>query len=371
MSADKRRKFLKNASILAGTVLSGSLVSACNQDKIKSVQIQKKSKTYNWRCVTVWPPNFPVLGTGVVDLAKELEILSEGRLKIQVYGSGELVPALESFDAVQLGGVQMAHGASYYWGGKMPSAVFFCAIPFGMTASQMNSWILYGGGWKLWKELYDKVGLIPFPCGNTGVQMGGWFNKEINSIEDYNGLKMRMPGLGGKVLAKAGGAAVTVPGGEIYTNLERGVIDATEWIGPYHDYLMGFHKIAKYYYYPGWHEPGPMLELVCNKKAYESLPKELQQMIETVSLKYNTSMRAEFDAMNNLYLNKIMEESDVQLKAFPDQVMQSLKQISEEVIGSLVENDPFSQKVFKSYAEFRKNISTWEKVSEKPMGLYM
>ncbi|MEH0156684.1 TRAP transporter substrate-binding protein [Limibacter armeniacum] len=372
MAKLERRNFIKKIATAAGSFAAGATLTSCNQNPSdKPVNIQTSTKTYKWRCVTVWPPNFPVLGTAVVDMAKELEHLSSGRLKIQVYGAGELVPALEVFDAVQLGAVQMGHSASYYWAGKMPSSVFFTSIPFGMVAEQMNAWLFYGGGWELWRELYEPLGIVPFPCGNTGVQMGGWFNKEINSIQDIQGLKMRMPGLGGKVIAKSGGSAVTVPGGEIYTNLERGVIDATEWIGPYHDYLMGFHKIAQYYYYPGWHEPGSVLELICNKKALEELPSELQEMVKTVAIKYNNLILSEFEAKNNEYLQRIFRESDVELRAFPEEVMKALKKNTEDVLQGLTTSDPFAKKVYDNFNKFKGEIKSWGNISSKAMTEYL
>ncbi|GAA4819823.1 TRAP transporter substrate-binding protein DctP [Algivirga pacifica] len=300
-------------------------------------------------------------------MAKELEKLSGGRLQIQVFGAGELVPAMEVFDAVQLGAVQMGHCAAYYWSGKMPSSVFFTSIPFGMLADQMNAWLLHGGGWDLWRELYEPLGLVPFPCGNTGVQMGGWFNKKIDTVDDLRGLKMRIPALGGKVFAKAGGAAVQLAGGEIYTSLERGVIDATEWIGPYHDYLMGFHKIAQYYYYPGWHEPGSVLELICNKKALEELPAELQEMVKSTALKYNTLIHAEFEAKNNEYLKKIKAESDAKVLPFPEEVLAHLKQYAEEELSLLVDSDPFAQKVYDNFRTFKQEINAWEEISSNVM----
>ncbi len=261
----------------------------------------------------------------------------------------------------------MAHGVAYYWAGKIPAAMFFGAVPFGFNAQQMNAWLYFGGGLQLWEKLYDRFNLLPFPCGNTGVQMGGWFNKSIERVEDFQGLKMRIPGLGGKVLAKAGGSAVTVAGGEVYTNLERGVIDAAEWIGPYHDYIMGFHKVAKYYYYPGWQEPGPTLELFVNKTAFQQLPTDLQEMIRTVAAKYNTLVLAEFEAKNNIYLQKIREESAVELRRFPTEVLQALKAYSEEVIEEIVAQDAFSKQVYANLREFKQQISTWNDTSEKAM----
>ena len=268
----ERRRFLKQGGAAAGAIASASFFTACSDtDKQAASTFGAATgmKVYNWKAVTTWPPNFPVLGEAMVNIAKELDVMSAGRLKIKVYGAGELIPAFEAFDAVSQGAVQICHGAAYYWAGKIPASSFFASVPFGLTAQQMNAWLLYGGGLKLWRELYGQYGLVPFPAGNTGVQMGGWFNKEINSIEDLQGLKIRMPGLGGKVLNKVGASVINVAGGEIYTNLDRGNIDATEWIGPYHDYQMGFHKIAKYYYYPGWHEPGTVLEMFINQEAFE------------------------------------------------------------------------------------------------------
>ena len=261
MEKNSRRDFLKKAT--TATAAAAALTT------IGAPAIVRAADKIQWKMTTTWPPHFPVLGEGADMLAKLIGDMSGGRLTVQVYGGGELVPPLQAFDAVSQGTVEMGHGAAYYWAGKMPAAQFFAAVPFGMNAQGMNAWIYTGGGQALWDELYAPFNLKPMPAGNTGVQMGGWFNREIKSIDDFKGLKMRIPGLGGKVLAKAGGTAILSPGGEIYTNLERGVIDATEWVGPYNDYKMGFYKVAKYYYYPGWHEPGTVLETFVNKKAFE------------------------------------------------------------------------------------------------------
>ncbi|QWG06626.1 TRAP transporter substrate-binding protein [Flammeovirga kamogawensis] len=367
-----RRSFIKKLSKVSTATIASGLIAACDNSTSKKKKTNNnKDQIFNWKCVTVWPPNFPILGESVNNLAKELFDLSDGRLNIKVYGGGELVPALESFDAVQLGGVQMMHGAAYYWAGKIPASVFFTATPFGMNTREQNAWLLYGGGNELWKELYNKIGLEPFPCGNTGTQMGGWFNTKINSTKDLKGIKMRIPGLGGKVFTKAGGTSVTVPGGEIYTNLERGVIDATEWIGPYHDYLMGFHKIAKYYYYPGWHEPSATLELVCNKKAYDSLPEDLQVLIKAVSLKYNGIMMSEFEKFNTEYLQKIVQEGKNEILPFPEDVMEALKGYSEDTLNELIANDPFAKKVNESFQAFKKNIKQWSIISTDAMQPYL
>jgi len=234
-----------------------------------------------------------------------------------------------------------------------------------MNAQQVNAWVLSGGGLKLWENLYADYGLIPLPGGNTGVQMGGWFNREINSIADFKGLKMRIPGLGGKVLEKAGGAPVLLAGGEIYTGLERGILDATEWIGPYHDYKMGFYQIAKYYYAPGWHEPGTITEIIFSKEKFEALPKDLQIILRTAALRLNQWMLCEFEAKNNLYLDKIIREKNVEIRLFPKEVLAQLRVFTNEIIEELVSSNKEARKIYESYNGFRKRASEWAKLTEK------
>lgn len=365
MKKISRKKFLLKSSLaLGGTSV---LLQSCTEEKEKKISAPNiiTNKKFRWRMVTTWPPNFPVLGEVCNRFAETLKVMSNGRLELKVYGGGELVPPLESFEAVISGAAEMYNAASYYWAGKAPASQFFASIPFGMNAQQMHAWILNGGGYQLWRELYGSLDLVPFVCGNTGVQMGGWFNKEINKPDDLKGLKMRMPGLGGKVLERAGGAAVLVSGGELYTSLERGVIDATEWIGPYHDYLLGLHKIAKYYYSPGWHEPGSILENVVNKKAYEKLPKDLQKMIEMASHAMGMWSFHEFEAKNNEYLQKITNESAVELRMFPKEVLDVLRVKTEEVLDEITSKDPMSAKVYKSFKSFSDKVGNWSKYSEK------
>ncbi|GAB4401268.1 MAG: TRAP transporter substrate-binding protein DctP [Microscillaceae bacterium] len=359
-----RRHFLKKGALAAAAV--GSIAAACQPvaDPQKANFAITSSKKYRWLLVTTWPPKFPVLGEGLELMAKWIETASAGRMKIKVMGAGELIPPLECFDAVSQGAAQMASGVSYYWSGKLPASQFFAAIPFGMNAQQMNAWIVNGGGLKLWEELYAPYDLLPMPGGNTGVQMGGWFRKEINTMEDLKGLKMRMPGLGGKVLAKAGGTVVLVPGNELYTNLERGVIDATEWIGPYHDYKMGFYNVAKYYYYPGWHEPGPMLEMIVNKSKFEALPLDLQEIIRTAVYRLSYWTLGEFEAKNNFYLRKMIREEGVQLRQYPPDILKKLKRYAEEVVAEVTAQDPMSKKVYDSFLAFKKDIKSWAEVTE-------
>ena len=278
-------------------------------------------QTYQWKLVTTWPKNFPGLGLAPENFAKNVERMSNGRLKIKVYGAGQMVPALEVFDAVSQGTAEIGHGAAYYWKGKIPASVFFTSVPFGLNAQEMNAWLHYGGGLELWREVYEPFNLIPFAAGNTGVQMAGWFNREIKSMEDIRGLRMRIPGLGGEVISRAGGLAVNIPGGELYTSMQTGVIDATEWVGPYNDLAFGFHQVAKYYYYPGWHEPGPTLELIINKQAYEGLPEDLQAIVEVAARAANQDMLDEYTARNNSALVELVETHGVQVKKLPDDVI--------------------------------------------------
>lgn len=348
-----------------GAIGSSALV-ACTpeQSKVNTPYINF-NKTVLWKMVTTWPPNFPVVGEGCNMFADFVEKMSGGRMKIQVYGGGELIPSLECFDAVSNGAVELGHGASYYWAGKVPAGQFFASVPFGMNAQQTMGWVITGGGDKLWEETYEPFNITPMICGSTGAQMGGWFNKEINSIEDLNGLKMRIPGLGGKVLNKAGGSAVTVAGGEIYTNLERGVIDATEWIGPYHDYLMGFYNAAKYYYYPGWHEPGTVLELLINKPKFQELPSDLQHIIKAAAHRVNTWMWMEFETQNSIYLKKLIEEEGVVPRKFPDEVLDQLKIYNKEVIEELTALGEREARIYQAYQGFRKSIDGWAGITEK------
>jgi len=321
-------------------------------------------RTYEWKMVTTWPPNFPVIGETCQLFADLCESMSGGRIKIRVFGAGELVPALECFDAVRTGAAQVASGAAYYWAGKSPAAQFFATVPFGMNAQQVNAWLLAGGGLELWQELYADFGLVPFPGGNTGVQMGGWFNREVNTLADLKGLKMRIPGLGGKVLEKAGGSPVLLAGGEIYTGLERGVIDATEWLGPFHDTLMGFHEIARYYYTPGWHEPGTVLELFLNKKAYDSLSPDLQAIVKGAALYSNQWCLAQMEARNAEAFAKLLADG-VDVRSFSQDILAQLYQYNQEAVQELADSNPFSTRVFESYSAFRQKANDYAAITEK------
>jgi len=322
-------------------------------------------KTYRWKMVTSWPANFPVFQEGAERFAREVEQMSGGRLKIHVYAARELVGPLEVFDAVSQGSVQMGHGAAYYWAGKVPAAQFFSSVPFGMTARSMASWIYHGGGLKLWRELYAPFNVVPFPLGNTGVQMGGWFNKKIASVADLKGLKMRIPGLGGKVLAAAGGNPVLMGGGDLYTALDRGTIDATEWVGPFHDLRLGLQRDAKYYYYPGWHEPGSMLELAINKTAWEGLPDDLKTTIRVAAEAETLDMYSQFETLNLQALQELKEQYGTQVLEFPPDVMAELRRLTEKTLAAEAAKDPDFKRVYDAYRAFRAKSDAWSRISDE------
>ncbi len=350
----KRRDFFKN---LGGVTFLGALPSILNAEN--------KKPEYKWKMVTTWPKNFPGLGTGANYLAETIYKLSGGRIKIKVYGAGELVPAFEIFDAVSSGAAELGHGSAYYWKGKNDTFQFFSTVPFGMTANEMNSWLYKGGGMEYWEQAYSKYNLIPMAAGNTGVQMGGWFNKQINKISDLKGLKMRIPGLGGEVLKRAGGTPVNLPGGELFMALKTGTIDAAEWVSPDNDLAIGFHKAAKYYYYPGWHEPGTTLECFINKKIFFKLPEDLRQIVLGAAKIANIDMLCEFTLRNNLALSLLKNKHKVDIRPYPKEVMQELFEISKKVVKELSLKDAFAREVYSSYTDFQKKVKYWSDISIK------
>jgi TRAP-type mannitol/chloroaromatic compound transport system substrate-binding protein len=321
--------------------------------------------TYHWKIVTTWPKNLPGLGAGPENFARLIDEMSGGRLTARVYGAGEMVPAFEVFDAVSQGVADAGHGAAYYWKGKIPASVFFTAVPFGMTAQEMNGWMHYGGGLEVWREAYAPSNVIPLAGGSTGVQMAGWFNREINSVEDIKGLKMRIPGMAGEVFAAAGGTAVRIPGGEIYTSLQTGVIDAVEWVGPYNDRALGLHEVAKYYYYPGWHEPGPLLEFIVNKQSMESLPADLQAIVTAAARTVNQDMLDEFTSRNNQALQQLINEHGVQLRRLPDDVLREFWRATEEVMQKLIAEDAMAAKVYASFKTYYDGVREYHHISEQ------
>lgn len=353
-------------SIIAALLVCLTLVG-CARQSDSGVVVATEPPTqqaFDWKLITTWPKNLPAIGTAPERLAVLVDEMSNGRLKIKVYGAGELAGATEVFDAVSLGTAEMGHGAAYYWEGKVPAAVAFTTLPFGMTAQEMNAWLHFGGGLELWRELYEPFNLIPMAAGNSGVQMAGWFNKEINSLDDLKGLKMRIPGIGAEVMRRAGAAAVYLPGGEIFTSLQTGVIDATEWVGPLNDRTLGLHEVAKYYYYPGWHEPSATIELIVNKEAYDSLPLDLQRIVEVAARAINQDMLDEFMAQNFIALKALLESNDVELRRLPDDVIDKLRELTEEVLAEVAAESPEAQRVFESYKSFQEEVQAWSEISE-------
>ena len=354
----KRRHFI-------GALGGAATATACSPAGDSGIATSTSSERFDWKLVTTWPPNFPGLGTGVNTLARYIEQMSAGRIQIQIYAANELIPALEVFDAVSRGTAEIGHGAAYYWRGQSEAAQFFCSIPFGMNAHEMNGWLYYGGGLELWRETYEDFNLVPFPAGNTGVQMGGWFNKRIDSMEDLRGLKMRIPGVGGEALRLVGGTPVTLAGSEIFTALQTGSIDATEWVGPYNDVAMGLHQAASYYYYPGWQEPGPTLECIINKAAWESLPEDLQAIVEVACQAMNMDMTSEYMARNAAALRQLEADPNVEVLGFPPNVLEGLKTATNQVIERLAAADPTVERVWASYRTFLEESGTWQRISEQ------
>jgi TRAP-type mannitol/chloroaromatic compound transport system substrate-binding protein len=344
--------------------VSATLMACGPEESTQSTADTQSQKTYRWKMVTTWPPGFPVLQEGAERFAENVKAMSNGRLNIKVYAGGELIPALQTFDAVSQGTVEMGHGSAYYWAGKVPEAQFFSTVPFGMTARGMNAWLYDGGGLELWKKTYEPFHVVPFPLGNTGVQMGGWFNKEINSLDDIKGLKMRIPGLGGKVFAKAGGNPVLLAGSEVYTALERNTIDATEWIGPFHDQRLGLYRAAEHYYYPGWHEPGTVLELTVNKRAYDSLPADLQAIVANAAQAENVRMLSEMEQKNLTALTELQQRDGVKIHRFPDDVLTRLQALTDETLAEEAAANPKFAEIYQAYDAFRQQNDAWSAISE-------
>lgn len=355
---------MKRRHIVGGLAAAAGIAACGGRTDGEDRPFAGSSRRFAWSMVTSWPPGLPGLGAGATRFAERITRASGGRLTVRTYAAGELVPAFEVFDAVSRGAVEMGHGAAYYHKGKVDAAPLFTTVPFGLNAQEMNGWLYYGGGLELWRELYAGFGLVPFPAGNTGVQMGGWFNRAIDSVEDLEGLKMRIPGLGGEVLRRAGGTPVTLPGAEIFTSLQTGAIDATEWVGPYNDLAFGLPKAARYYYYPGWQEPGATMEAIVNKDAWDDLPDDLKAIVEIAAQAANSDMLAEYVHGNAMALKQLRDDPEVEVRAFPADVIELLAGYADEVIAELVASDPAAAKIHASYAAYRKAAREWQRVSE-------
>jgi TRAP-type mannitol/chloroaromatic compound transport system substrate-binding protein len=351
-----RRKFLAAGATLAAVPLAAPSVA-------------RAQTGFNWKMTNAYGPGSPfyVEGPGSpTDFCKKVEAMSDGRLKIQHFAAGELIPALEGFDAVRSGAVEMNAANSYFWAGKIPAAQYFTTVPFGLNFQGMNAWLYHGGGMDLWDELYAPLGLKALPMGNTGVQMTGWFRKPIESVADFKDLKMRIPGLAGKVYAKLGVDVKLLPGGEIFPALERGVIDAAEFVGPYQDRRLGLQNAAKYYYTTGWHEPSNVTELLIGKAAWDSLPADLQAIVSTAAMACNLESHTWCEANNAAALKDLVENSGVIANVLPDEVVAELRRVTEEVLAEGAAADPATQKIHDAFMAFRAEHRDWAAVSEKP-----
>ncbi len=365
-----RRKFVS----ALGLGLGAAALAGCGQNESENKPAAggdnapakaADNEVREWKLVTAWPKNYPGLGTGANRFAERVTAMSGGRLTIKVHGAGELVPAMGVFDAVRDGSAEMGHSASYYWKGKHPATPFFTAVPFGLTAQELNSWVNFGGGQELWDELYGEFGLKPLPCGNSGTQMAGWFRKEINSLEDIKGLKIRAPGLAGEVMQRIGATPVQMPGGEVFTSMQTGALDAADWVGPYNDLTFGLHKVAKYYYYPGWQEPGAMLEMMINKEKWDALPEDLQAIVKNAAEAENQHIYDEFTARNAEALKQLVNEHGVELRRLPDEVLEALEKTSQEAVEDLVAGNEQARRIYESYRDFRDSVMPYISVAEQ------
>jgi len=354
----KRRKFIGSTLLGVGAF---TLTGCYKEEQQTSTNVTHRKKV-TLKLATSWPAHFPIMGTGVDRFAKRCFELSGGSLEIKVYPKNILVPALQVFDATSAAQIDAFHSGVYYWKGKNSAFSIFGGMPLGLTSEEMLTWLKFGGGMELWRELYGKFNLYPLVGGSTGPQMGGWFKKPINSLTDLKGLKMRIPGLGGEVLKRLGVNPILLPAGEIYTSLERGTIDATEWVGPALDRMMGFDKAANYYY-TGWHEPGSILELTFNKARWKRLSPEHQAIITAASEEMTATMIQEFRYENANSLATMPK--NVQIKTFPKEVMDAAKIALQEVLKDESAKNRDFKRVLENYNSFSKLNKRWDDISTK------
>ncbi len=345
----KRRAFLKGAATGAALGVASPAVAR---------------GTIRWKMVTCWPKNFPALGTGSERVAKAINEMSDGRLQVRVYGAGELVPAFEVFDAVREGTAELGHDPPYYWIAKHPAMPFFCSVPGGLTAQEHAAWIYFGGGQRLWDELYADFGVKGILGGTGGSNVGGWFQKPITQLADMQGLRMRIPGLGGELFNRLGAITVNLPGAEILPALQTGAIDAAEWIAPYNDLAFGFHKVARYYYAPGVHEPGPALSLTVNRKAFDELPADLQRIVERAAGDEAFRMLAEMTVGNAESLVALKEKHNVDLRRFPPEVVRAMLTAADDVVADTAARDPLAARIHENWTGFRRKVAALAPLTE-------
>ena len=352
-----RRSIIKNAG-LAGVLAAGIAPAVHAQAAIR------------WRLASSFPKSLDTIHGAADVFAKAVKNMTGGKFEISVHAAGELMPAFGVVDGVQQGSVEMAHTAPYYFFGKDETFALGCAIPFGLNSRQMSAWMYDGNGLKLMREFYAKYNIVNFPGGNTGAQMGGWYRKEIKSIKDIQGMKMRIGGFGGKVLERIGGVPQNIPAGEIYQALEKGTIDAAEWVGPYDDLKLGFNKVAPNYYYPGWWEGGPQLDFFINNKAFEALTPEYKAIVEAAAAQAHSDMQAKYDARNPAALKQLVG-SGAKLRAFPKDVMAGAFKAAMELYDELNAKNENWRKVYADYAKFRGDQNLWFRFSEAKFDRFM
>ncbi|MGC9502966.1 TRAP transporter substrate-binding protein [Baaleninema sp.] len=355
----KRRKFVTQAGIGAA---SATALAACTQSSGPSVQAGSLPRI-DWRMATSWPPSLDTIYGGADTVCRRVSEMTDGRFTITPYAAGELVPALQVLDAVQSGSVECGHSASYYYIGKNPALGFATAMPFGLNAQQQNAWLYEAGGLEMMQKIYADFNVINFPAGNTGTQMGGWFKKEVKTLRDLNGLKMRIPGLGGKIMSELGVNVQVLPGSEVFLALERGAIDAAEWVGPYDDKKLGLHEAAQYYYYPGWWEPGATLEVFVNRSQWDRLPKEYQEVFKTATVEANMTMLAQYDTLNGQALADLVDGGTI-LTAYSREIMTEAKKVAFDLYEqNAIENATFKE-VYDNWNAFREAVYRWNSINE-------
>ena len=349
----KRRKFLEQVGV--GGLAAGALAKPA---------FAQTAPTVKWRLAASFPKSLDTLIGGPETVAKRVAAATDGKFQIQVFAAGELVPPFQVLEAVKDGTVEMGHSASYYFIGKDPAFAFDTAIPFGLNSRQQTAWMYEGGGLALLRELFANYNIINFPCGNTGTQMAGWFRKEIKSLKDLKGLKFRIAGFAGQVLAKLGVVPQQIPGADIYPSLEKGTIDAAEWVGPYDDQKLGFNKVAKYYYYPGWWEGSAQVSIYINKKHWESLPKDYQNILEAACAESHALMQARYDTKNPVALKQLVG-AGAQLRAFPKDVMQACLNAAFELYEETAAKNENFKKIYQPWKKFREEQQLWFRVAEQ------
>jgi TRAP-type mannitol/chloroaromatic compound transport system substrate-binding protein len=356
----QRRKFFKSAGIAAAGAAAA----------VASPAIAQSSPEIKWRLTSSFPKALDTIFGAAETFSKFVAEATDNKFQIQVFPAGELAPGLEAANEVGKGSVEMCHTASYYYWGKDPTYAFGTAVPFGLNARQQNGFMYHAGGVDMMNEFYATQNLVAFPCGNTGAQMGGWFTKEIKSVADMSGVKMRIGGFGGKVISKIGVVPQQIAGGDIYPSLEKGTIDAAEWVGPYDDEKLGFYKVAKFYYYPGWWEGGAMLHNMVNLAKWNELPKNYQSLIIMASQAANADMLAKYDAKNPEAIKRLVG-SGAQLRPYPQDVMEACFNAAKETYGEIAGTNAAFKKVHDAVIAYRADAYLWEQVSENTFNTFM